>query len=208
MRLDSVSESGAPYIGFSEGRVVQTLGPCRARVLRCYGSRRRGQHLRRRVSLLLLICAEVAKHSGKIGSWTTNFQNRLVIGAKAAGQGLGTQRARMEPTTNSRCSGRNQRSRKPVDQARTRTRRGGLEAQDCYRGAASPERGRTRQIARAVGPRSTSARFSRRCMDMRKGGRGDPKRVWRRLPPGTRKPFAQSFEIESAKARAPGESER
>src|SRR5215217_3605822 len=37
----------------------------------------------------LLISAEVAKPPGRIGSWTTNFQNRLVIGAKAGDSGLG-----------------------------------------------------------------------------------------------------------------------
>jgi hypothetical protein len=36
-------------------------------------------------------------------------------------------------------------------------------------------------------------------MDVPEGGRGDQSGVRRRLPPGTREPFAQSFGIESAK---------
>src|SRR5215217_3155043 len=44
---------------------------------------------RRGTNEALLISAEVAKPPGRIGSWTTNFQNRLVIGAKAGDSGLG-----------------------------------------------------------------------------------------------------------------------
>src|SRR5215218_7224964 len=43
-------------------------------------------------------------------------------------------------------------------------------------------------------------------MDVREGSRGDPQRVWRCLPPRTRKPFAQEVEVEFAEARASSES--
>ena len=36
-------------------------------------------------NILLLISAEVAKRFSRMGSWTTNFQNRLAIGAKVGG---------------------------------------------------------------------------------------------------------------------------
>ena len=43
-------------------------------------------------------------------------------------------------------------------------------------------------------------------MDVRESSRGDPQRVRRELPPGTREPFAQEVEVEFAKARASSES--
>jgi transposase len=42
-------------------------------------------------------------------------------------------------------------------------------------------------------------------MDVREGGRGDPQRVRRELPSGTREPFAQAAGVEFAEARASGE---
>ncbi len=62
------------------------------------------------------------------------------------------------------------------------------------------------RLPELLGPRSTSARFSRRRMDVRESSRGDPQRVRRELPPGTREPFAQEVEVEFAKARASSES--
>jgi hypothetical protein len=42
-------------------------------------------------------------------------------------------------------------------------------------------------------------------MDVPEGGRSDPKRVWRELPPGAREPLAKDVKAESAKARASSE---
>jgi hypothetical protein len=42
----------------------------------------------------LLLSAEVAKRSDKIGSWRTHFRNRLPTGVKAAGSGLGNSNER------------------------------------------------------------------------------------------------------------------
>jgi DDE superfamily endonuclease len=42
-------------------------------------------------------------------------------------------------------------------------------------------------------------------MDVREGSRGDPQRVRRELPSGTREPFAKEVEVEFAKARASSE---
>ena len=53
---------------------------------------------------------------------------------------------------------------------------------------AAPERGAACQGARASGAGSRGARLSRRRVDVRAGGDGDPKGVRGRLPPGSREP--------------------
>src|SRR5215217_2318373 len=86
-------------------------------------------------------------------------------------------------------------SKGAVSQGMKRAREGGVggpKAPTRSRSYAAPERATARPIARASGERererererSAGARFSGRGVDVREGGRGDPKRVRGELPSG------------------------
>src|SRR3954447_11778501 len=101
-------------------------------------------------------------------------------------QSLGTQAAGLEPEGYSSGFGRHRRSGEPVDEAGTPRRGRSSQEEDLPRRAATLERGAAGATQRAVGPRSPGPRISGRGVDLREGGRSDPKRVRGCLPSGAR----------------------
>src|SRR5215217_7117174 len=90
---------------------------------------------------------------------------------------------------------------KALESLRTQTRRMVPPADSRGPGR---ERGAARQGARASGAGSRGSRLSGRSVDVRESGYSDPKRVWGKLPSGSRESFSQGFEAKLAETAAPG----
>src|SRR5215208_6853081 len=137
------------------------------------------------------------------GQFTFRRSHRLARGKTF--ESLGTQEGGVVPAADSRCPGREQRGREPMDEAGTPRRGRGTKAPDRPRSYSAPERKAAPEAARASGAGSRGARFPGGGVDVFEGGYAHPKRVRSRLPPVSREPPTQSSRAKPAEAGAPGE---